>query len=236
MILLARHSEVIESGAVHKNYLISESSLANMPHAEKVELVRKHQTPLYRHTVAGNVKAVRFLIAAGASVTSWSLNAAFVPEQPLYFLAGKGALHIDLDKKEIFVSLLDIAIEENESLVPTDKWAIGTCDLSFTISTWTFPSNIEEPQKEENGREHSGESNGINNAPLLIDKRLRRWSIMHEAAFHGQIELLILLLEVSERAWCLTTSTGDGNQSTLNKILEITQYYMQLCFTVWILL
>ena len=45
---------------------MSESSLANMPHAEKVELVRKHQTPLYRHTVAGNVKAVRFLTAAGA--------------------------------------------------------------------------------------------------------------------------------------------------------------------------
>ena len=72
-------------------------------------------------------------------VTSWSLNAAFVPEQPLYFLAGKRALlHIDLDKKkEIFVSLLmAIAIEENESLVPTDKWAIGTsrsCPLLFRL-------------------------------------------------------------------------------------------------------
>ena len=115
-----------------------------MPHAEKVELVRKHQTPLYRHAVAGNVKAVRFLIAAGASVT-WSLNAAFVPEQPLYFLAGKGALHIDLDKKkEIFVSLLDIAIEENEVWYPltNGQLAPAICPLLFRLGLSVNMKNL----------------------------------------------------------------------------------------------
>ena len=70
-------------------------------------------------------------------MTSWSLSSAFVPEQPLYFLVGKGALDMDMDKKQdMFTYLLEAAIDENGSPIPTDKWAIGTADLGYSSPYW----------------------------------------------------------------------------------------------------
>ena len=60
MMLLGRLSNIMEKGAIHMNFLPHEDSLAKMNLEDKNNLIRKSQTLLYRHVVAGNVQAVTF--------------------------------------------------------------------------------------------------------------------------------------------------------------------------------
>lgn len=170
------------------------------PSAEKKvirTLIDERQTLLYRCTKDCNVEGVRFCIEAGASATNNSLNEQTVPESPLYFLAGEGSLFFPpLDRARMFNMLIAAAISENIEAGYdrrlTSIWAHGTAEVDDSNY---YTDKLYLAEKDEEGDDFSEDNDEeFDGMTVKVDKRHRRWTVLHQAAYWGHKDLVDIII------------------------------------------
>jgi hypothetical protein len=150
----------------------------------KMKLASKYQTLLYNCVKKCNVEGMNLLLDAGAAPFAWSLSNDMVPELPLYFLAGKGGKHFPKDMRmTMFRRLLDETKNGNHPYGDryTSRWAYGWADVDDS----PFFNDII----------HEKTDDKTNELICNVDPRHRKWSVMHQAAYWGNVDLLNVLLE-----------------------------------------